>query len=72
MSALLSVSLHEYMTSHKIKFPTNLCLCVPFSLRQPVADLKHFKMNNDMVGLPFELAIIKDLSPALKSVKKSY
>ena len=50
--------------------PSSLNIVIPFSLRQPVKDLKNFKLNNDMVGIPFDLHIGEDFDKALVEVQK--
>ena len=65
MSVLLSNSLHEYF-SQKGESHKSLDVAMPFSMRQPIKDLKNFRLDNDMVGMPLNMPIVKDFDEALK------
>lgn len=71
MSALLSTTLYEYLTKHNDNSKT-ITIAYPFSLREPIKNFKDLKMNNDMVALPLDSAIIENLDDALVHYKKMF
>jgi hypothetical protein len=71
MSVLLSTSLYEYF-SKKGESHKSIGVGMPFSMRQPVKDLKNFRLDNDMVGMPVEYPVIQDFDKALKVYQKIF
>jgi hypothetical protein len=65
MSSLVSNTLFEYF-ERKGETHSKINMACPFSLRQPIKDLKEFKMTNDIVGIPVNLNVLKDFDEALK------
>lgn len=85
MTALLSVTLYKYFEDHRhdkfegiktgpngFEIPKRINIGMPFSLRQPVKDLKDLKLNNDFAALPLTIGVFEGFEEALASFKKKF
>ena len=76
-TALMSQSFHDYFKKYSkvngktYPIPDSILFCMPFSLREPVDDLKDIKMTNDISGTVLELPIRSDIKTAMKDFKVS-
>ena len=77
-TALLSTTLFEYFDRHKdtegrtFRIPNYVSLGVPFSLRQPIEKLEEAKIVNELVVLPVDILIRKELEDALPIMKEQF
>ena len=77
-SALLSTAFYEYFEKYdkapdgkRYPVPDSILYCMPFSLREPVEDLKDIRMSNEISGTVLEMPIRKDIESAITDFKKS-
>ena len=45
---------------------------MPYSIRQPVKELKDIRMENEVAVLPFKMVVRKDISEALAKLKPQF
>jgi NRPS condensation-like uncharacterized protein len=86
MTAVLSNTIYKYFDDHKNEkfegvksvgpngfiIPKKINIGMPFSLRQPVKDLKDLKLNNDFAALPLKIGVYEKFEPALSAFKKQF
>ena len=66
MSSLLSVSLYQYFELKGEKH-VKVNAVSPFSLRQPVKNRKEFRLDNDIVGMTYDLKLETVFDKALEN-----
>jgi len=64
-TALLSTTCHEYFKRNG-ESHNKINAVSPFSLRQPIKDLKDFRLDNDIVGMIYDLKMHSDFDLSLK------
>ena len=86
MTAVLSNTLYKYYDQHKnekfegvkkagpdgYEIPKRINIGMPYSLRQPVKELKDLKLNNDFAALPLKIGIYEKFGPALTAFRKQF
>lgn len=67
---ITSISIKQYLVQQGDSKTKSIKLAVPFSLRDPTPNPKHFKLENDFVPITVELDLTLSLEESLKLAKK--
>lgn len=73
-AALLSQTMHDYYKEkgEDGKVPSSINIGVPYSMRQPVKEIKKVRMDNDFASLPISIDIHEKYDDALSHTKKLF
>lgn len=73
-TSILVLTFSEYFKRHKNEGPAvqNICISVPFSLREPCKSLEDVEINNNIGLLDIDLPLWTDFSKTIKHVNKLF